>query len=87
MKTFRRKQDSFRARDSYGNEYEVSVYVDVTSGTVSGETWESPGFTTSEAIGVTGPFQGQTLRVSRVDGDGDYQLHVLVGTLKLDRIP
>ena len=86
MKTFRRLKNKFCARDQQGNEYEVSVYVDVTSGATTGSgTLETEGFASAEAVGITGPFQGLTFRASFVEGD-DYQINALPIAVRITRI-
>ena len=81
----KRLKDAFRARDDQGIEYEVKVYVDVTTSHTFGGPVETEGFATGEGRPLSGPFAGQTFRVTRVD-DETYQISFVGPGPKLIRI-
>ena len=85
MQVSQRLKDTFRARDEQGNEYEVKVFVEVSTGnTTGGGTWETEGFVSPRATAVSGVFAGQSFTVNCVGGD-EYQI-VGVKTIKITRV-
>jgi len=64
MNVTKQLRDQFRAHDDQGNEYDVKVYVSVSSGnTTGGGTWTMDNFASAEAVALTGPNRGRPFGV------------------------